>query len=359
MKQLHPCDPHSIGPYRLLSRLGTGTDTATGTGQSYLARSDHTHARPRTVALTRIPHDLATREEFRTRFREDIAAARSLGGEHTAPVLDADTESETLWFATEYIVGPSLHQVVAGGFGPLPDRSLRVLAHGLAHALQDIHRAGLVHHALEPSNVLLTLDGPRLVGYPLGCESDPPEPARDAFALGTVLAYAATGRLPSTKPEPESHLNDLPPELRDLVRDCLHGDPATRPALAEIPPRVSASQDPRDPRDPAEPWLPDPLVARIGRQAVRLLDREDAGPDRPAPPTRTPTPPACPTYPTYPTYPAYPSAEAEPPSRPRTASTALLLAVAAVVAVLSTGSVYAVMSGDEDPRPPTAPTAGP
>ncbi|MEV7519382.1 protein kinase [Streptomyces sp. NPDC091371] len=352
MKQLHACDPYSVGPYRLLSRLGPAPDT----GQVYLAHSGHAHP----VALTLIRQDVAARAEFRNRFREDIAAARRLGGAHTAPVVDADTEAETPWFATEYIAGPTLHQVVADDFGPLPARSLRVLARGLAYALEDVHRAGLVHHDLTPSNVLLTLDGPRLIGHRLGSEHerkpgpDPSDPARDAFALGSVLAYAATGRLPSNEPEPEPNLDDLPPELRDLVRDCLHGDPSARPALADIPARIARA---RDPHAPAEPWLPRPLVAGIGRHAVRLLDREDAGPDRrTAPPPRTPTPPA---YTAYPTYSTYPPTEAEPPRRLLTASTALLLAVAAIVAVLSTGSVYAVLSGGEDPRPPTAPTAGP
>ncbi|RST00134.1 serine/threonine-protein kinase, partial [Streptomyces sp. WAC05950] len=148
MEQLHPHDPHRIGPYRLLSRLGAG-----GMGQVYLARSD----RGRTVAVKLVHPGLAAREEFRIRFRQEVAAARRVGGECTAPVLDADTEAPTPWFATGYVAGPSLRRVVAHDFGPLPDRSVRILAAGLAHALQDIHRAGIVHRDLKPSNVLITL----------------------------------------------------------------------------------------------------------------------------------------------------------------------------------------------------------
>ncbi|AQT73563.1 serine/threonine-protein kinase [Streptomyces sp. fd1-xmd] len=373
MEQLHPHDPHRIGPYRLLSRLGAG-----GMGQVYLARSD----RGRTVAVKLVHPGLAAHEEFRIRFRQEVAAARRVGGEWTAPVLDADTEAAAPWFATGYIAGPSLRRVVAHDFGPLPDRSLRILAAGLAHALQDIHRAGIVHRDLKPSNVLISLDGPRVIdfgiarspaGYDAGLtrvgdvigspgfmapeqiRGEPVTAACDVFCLGAVLAYAATGRLPfgdaeqpgglpalllrSTEAEPD--LAGVPVELLGLVRDCLHGDPAARPGPAEVLARVGADDTVADGRA-LEPWLPTPLVARLGRHAVQLLDREDAGPDRavPAPP---PVPPS---------YSAYPPLEPEPPRRPRTASTALLLAVAAVVAALSAGTVYAVMSGAEDPRPP-------
>ncbi|MFD9082861.1 serine/threonine-protein kinase [Streptomyces erythrochromogenes] len=373
MEQLHPHDPHRIGPYRLLSRLGAG-----GMGQVYLARSD----RGRTVAVKLVHPGLAAREEFRIRFRQEVAAARRVGGEWTAPVLDADTEAATPWFATGYVAGPSLRRVVAHDFGPLPDRSVRILAAGLAHALQDIHRAGIVHRDLKPSNVLITLDGPRVIdfgiaraptGYDAGLtragevigspgfmapeqiRGEPVTAACDVFCLGAVLAYAATGRLPfgdaeqpgglaalllrSTEAEPD--LAGVPTELLGLVRDCLHRDPGARPGPAEVLARVRADDTVADGRS-LEPWLPTPLVARLGRHAVELLDREDAGPDR-----AVPAPPPLP-----PSYSAYPPLEPEAPPRPWTASTALLLAVATVVAVLSAGTVYAVMSGAEDPRPP-------
>ncbi|MFD9369353.1 serine/threonine-protein kinase [Streptomyces sp. NPDC060020] len=391
MEHLHPHDPHHIGPYRLLSRLGAG-----GMGQVYLARSD----RGRTVAVKLVHHDLATREEFRIRFRHEVAAARRVGGEWTAPVLDADTEAATPWVATGYVAGPSLREVVARDFGPLPARSVRILAAGLAYALQDIHRAGIVHRDLKPSNVLLTLDGPRVIDFgiarapaepgdaagggltrvgevigspgfmaPEQIRGEPVTAACDIFCLGVVLAYAATGRLPfgdaeqpgglaglllrSTEAQPD--LAGVPAELHDLVRDCLHRDPAARPGPAEVLARVGAGDTVADGRA-LEPWLPGPLVARLGRHAVQLLDREDAGPDRPTPaaPARMPMAPPMP-----PAYSAYAPAPAEPAPRPRTASTALLLAVAAVVAVLSAGTVYAVMSGAEDPRPPVGSTRKP
>ncbi|MFD3804827.1 serine/threonine-protein kinase [Streptomyces sp. NPDC058619] len=435
MEQLHPHDPHRIGPYRLLSRLGAG-----GMGQVYLARSD----RGRTVAVKLVHAELAAREEFRIRFRREVAAARRVGGEWTAPVLDADTEAPTPWFATGYIAGPSLRQAVARDFGPLPGRSVRILAAGLAYALQDIHRAGLIHRDLKPSNVLLTLDGPRVIDF--GIARAPAEPdagltrtgeligspgfmapeqingvpvtaACDVFCLGAVLAYAATGRLPfgdSEQPggmaalllritEAEPDLTGVPADLHALVRDCLRRDPAGRPAPAEVLARVGAGDTVADGRA-LEPWLPGPLVAQLGRHAVQLLDREDAGPDRaepvpaapyapehrpehqqpygpahrpgygppyaaaaaprhPSAPRPSGPPPPPPVHPsTLPTHygpstlpaghPAYGPGRTEPPPRSRTASTAFLVAIAAVVAIAAGGTVYAVMSGGQDVAPP-------
>ncbi|MFD0355780.1 serine/threonine-protein kinase, partial [Streptomyces sp. NPDC127110] len=324
MEQLHPTDPQHVGPYRLLSRLGAG-----GMGQVYLARSD----RGRAVAVKLVHPGLALREEFRSRFRQEVSAARRVGGVWTAPVLDADTEAAAPWFATGYVAGPSLRQVVARDFGPLPARTVRILAAGLAYALQDIHRAGLIHRDLKPSNVLLTIDGPRVIDFGIARPLDEPDggltrtgqlvgspgfmapeqvrggpvtPACDVFCLGAVLAYAATGRLPfgdAEHPggtaglllrivEAEPELDGVPDGLRQLVADCLRKDPAARPDPAAVLARVGAGATVADGRA-LEPWLPAPLVAQLGRQAAQLLDREDAGPagtPRPSPPGPVPAP---------------------------------------------------------------------
>src|SRR5690242_20444695 len=155
MDELRADDPRWIGSYRLLGRLGTG-----GMGRVFLARSE----RGRTVAVKLVRPELAAQEEFRGRFRREVRAARRVGGKWTAPVLDADTEAEIPWVATGYVPGPSLQQVVRD-YGPLPERSVAVLAAGLAHALADIHAAGLVHRDLKPSNVMITIDGPRVIDF--------------------------------------------------------------------------------------------------------------------------------------------------------------------------------------------------
>ncbi|MGW3315505.1 protein kinase domain-containing protein [Streptomyces fungicidicus] len=318
MDKLGPGDPQGIGAYRLLARLGAG-----GMGQVYLARSE----RGRTVAVKLVREELARREEFRARFRQEVRAARQVGGDWTAPVLDADTEAAVPWVATGYVAGPSLQQVVGHDHGALPERSVRILGAGLAHALKDIHAAGIVHRDLKPSNVLVTIDGPRVIDFgiaraletvtdggltrtgalvgspgfmaPEQVRGDRITQACDVFCLGSVLAYAASGALPFGTAgsgvhalmfriaQEEPDLAGVPEGLADLVRDCLHKDPAGRPPLDEVLRRTGADDTVADGRA-RDPWLPGALVAQLGRHAVRLLDTENPEPPPPSP-TTTPT----------------------------------------------------------------------
>ncbi|MFI1419239.1 protein kinase [Streptomyces sp. NPDC020731] len=320
MDKLGPGDPQGIGAYRLLARLGAG-----GMGQVYLARSD----RGRTVAVKLVRQELAQQEEFRARFRQEVRAARQVGGDWTAPVLDADTEAPVPWVATGYVAGPSLQQVVGHDHGALPERSVRILAAGLAHALKDIHAAGIIHRDLKPSNVLVTIDGPRVIDFgiaraletvtdggltrtgalvgspgfmaPEQVRGDRITPACDVFCLGSVLAYAATGTLPFGTAnsgvhalmfriaQEEPDLDRVPEGLADLVRDCLRKDPAARPTLDQVLERTGADDTVVGGRS-RDPWLPGALVAQLGRHAVRLLDAED--PETPMPPTPAGAPPA-------------------------------------------------------------------
>ncbi|MFH8445289.1 serine/threonine-protein kinase [Streptomyces sp. NPDC018026] len=325
MRRLGDGDPQHIGVYRLLGRLGTG-----GMGHVYLARSD----RGRTVAVKLVREELAAVEEFRERFRQEVESARRVGGYWTAPVLDADTEAAVPWVATGYVAGPSLQQVVGHDHGALPERSVRTLGAGLAHALQDIHAAGIVHRDLKPSNVLVTIDGPRVIDFgiaraletvtdggvtrtgalvgspgfmaPEQVRGDRITPACDVFCLGSVLVYAATGKLPFGAANSGAHalmfriaqeepdLEGVPEGIADLVRDCLRKDPAARPALADVLERTGAQDTVTGGRS-RDPWLPSALVAQLGRHAVQLLDTEN--PEDPAQPGHGPPPSATPGAP--------------------------------------------------------------
>ncbi|MEV8626040.1 bifunctional serine/threonine protein kinase/MFS transporter [Streptomyces sp. NPDC051079] len=296
MDQLITEDPTRIGPYRLIARLGAG-----GMGLVYLGRSEV----GRTVAVKVVQAEHAEHPEFRRRFAREVEAARRVGGEWTAAVLDADTDAPVPWVATQYIPGPDLTTVVAKDFGPLPEHSVRTLANRLAVALQSVHAAGLIHRDLKPSNVLVTVDGPRVIDFGIARAMDglgpdslhtrtgmligspgfmSPEqvrgleltPASDVFCLGAVLVYAATGRLlfGATDTglsahlfriaEDEPDLTGVPDSLLDLVRSCLHKDPAQRPTPADVAAHTATDQ--------GEEWLPGAVLAQLGRHAARLLD---------------------------------------------------------------------------------------
>ncbi|MER7170003.1 MFS transporter [Streptomyces mesophilus] len=326
MDQLITEDPTRIGPYRLIARLGAG-----GMGLVYLGRSEA----GRTVAVKVVQAEHAAHPEFRRRFAREVAAARRVGGAWTADVLDADTDASVPWVATQYIPGPDLTTVVAKDFGPLPESSVRVLAHRLAEALTAVHAAGLIHRDLKPSNVLVTVDGPRVIDFGIARAMDSltadsllthtgmligspgfmsPEqvrgleltPASDVFCLGAVLVYAATGRLlfgAGTTglnahlfriAEEEPDLTGVPEGILPLVRDCLHKDPSQRPAPAQVMERTAAMG--------AGEWLPGAVLAQLGRHAAQLLDfapqtRVPAGPTPQGPAAQPQVPTAQPQVP--------------------------------------------------------------
>lgn len=286
-------DPESVAGYRLEDRLGAG-----GMGVVYRARSDS----GRVVALKVIRGDLADSPEFRARFELEVAAARMVHSSFTVPVVDADPYAPIPWMATAYIAGPSLARQVRD-HGPLGLRELRELGAGLATALRDIHRTGLVHRDLKPGNVLLEDGRPRVIdfgisramdGIPLTRSAHPvgtpaymaPEqvrtpmqagPAADVFTLGCVLVFAATGRSPFEADSPwvaayraaheEPDLDGVPEVLMPLLRRLLTKDAILRPTPQEVI-SLLAEPAPARPRSAQGTWLgATQRIPRLRRQS--------------------------------------------------------------------------------------------
>src|SRR2546421_2329890 len=136
-------DPERTGPYAVLGRLGSGS-----MGQVFLGRS----AAGRLVAVKTIRPELAEESGFRTRFAQEVAAARKVSGVYTAAVVDADPDADLPWLATAYVPAPSLSRLVLAG-GPLPVSSVRGVAAGGAGALGSVHRTRLGRPGPEPSDL--------------------------------------------------------------------------------------------------------------------------------------------------------------------------------------------------------------
>lgn len=301
-------DPAEIGGYPLEARLGSG-----GMGTVFLARTSS--GRP--VAIKLIHPQFAADDEFRIRFRREVAAARRVSGAFTAAVVDAAPEAEQPWMATTYIQGPTLSRRTATK-GPLDGAELRRLAIGLAEALRDIHRVGVVHRDLKPSNVVLSPEGPRVIDFGISRAVDqqtltmtgrvigtPPfmspeqlqaprnvGPQSDVFSLGTLVAYAATGQGPFDAESPyivayqvvhgEPSLEDVPVALRTVVESCLAKDPSGRPSADELLVLL---------RDlPADLGQTDAWGVDAGRTRDMITQHHFATPATPAPATPTTTP---------------------------------------------------------------------
>ncbi|MFF9636736.1 bifunctional serine/threonine-protein kinase/ABC transporter substrate-binding protein [Streptomyces bacillaris] len=326
MRPLTSQDPRAVGPYRTLARLGAG-----GMGVVYLARS----AGGALAAVKVIRAEHAADPRFRARFRREAEAAGRITGPWVVPVLGADTEAREPWLATAFVPGPSLGEVV-GARGALPAGTVRALGVRLAAALATVHAGGLIHRDVKPGNILLALDGPRLIdfgiarhpgataltatdamlgtpGYlaPEQASAGPVGPACDVFSLGCVLVYAATGRPPfgaggaagvlfrTVHEEPD--LDGVPPALLPLVTACLAKTPDTRPTAGEARDRLMGGaagspgtggagavggRDPREAlaREPMPPalWALPGLPALIAERSAAALALPDPDPN-PAP----------------------------------------------------------------------------
>ncbi|MGW5248286.1 protein kinase domain-containing protein [Streptomyces sp. NPDC004129] len=252
-------DPARIGPYRILGRLGSG-----GMGTVFAA----TDAAGNKLAVKVVHHQQAEDPEFRARFHHEVEVLRRVEGPCLVPLMDADTTAEIPWLVTPFVPGLTLHQHVQTS-GRLRGIQLHLFAAGCSSALAAIHEAGVIHRDLKPANVILSPQGPRVLDFGIAHTADgtavtrtgvmtgtpgwiSPEhyrdgrsgPAGDVFALGALIAYAATGRPPFGEGAADAlafrvmtgdpDLEDVPDALLEVVESALAKDPAHRPLASAM-----------------------------------------------------------------------------------------------------------------------------
>ncbi|MFG2875036.1 PQQ-binding-like beta-propeller repeat protein [Streptomyces sp. NPDC048337] len=357
-------DPHRLGAYRLIARLGSG-----GMGTVYLARS----ATGRTAALKTMHAHIATDPAVRTRFRLEVDAARVIGPVHGARVFEADPHAETPWLATEYVLGPPLDDAVSLA-GPLPEPAVRALGTLLCAALAQLHASDVVHRDLKPSNIMITADGPKVIDFGIaralgdnrltrtGTVAGTPAfmspeqatgqehtSAGDVFALAGVLTYAATGHGPFGTGRhadlvyrvryADPDLTGVPPALLPILTRCLGKNPADRPTTTELATLLHPGQG------GFAGHLPGPLLAEIARRAGGVWH---------ARPHRLPAPPRHDLAETFPS--GTPSTPSTPPvlSRRRL----LTLAGSSVLAAAAVGAGAWAWLGRQDGTDPKPPATG-
>lgn len=248
-----------VGPYRLLRPIGEG-----GMGVVHLGIAPD-DARVAVKVLR--PHVVGD-AEGRHRLAREIATMHRVRHPRVAPCLDGDPWGPVPYVVTRYVPGASLSEHVRD-LGLLRGPDLSTLAVGLAEAIAAVHRVGVLHRDVKPSNVLIERGEPVLIDFGLAMAGDEsrltqagwllgtpaylapetvlgsePGAAADVYGWAATVVFACTGHGPvgggptiavlDRVRRGDLDLRGVPERLLPLVRHCLAGDPWVRPSAEQV-----------------------------------------------------------------------------------------------------------------------------
>jgi len=299
-------EANELGQYALEEKLGAG-----GMGEVWRARH-RLLVRSAAVKLIRPEFLAATHtdpELVRRRFEREALATAALRSPHTVQLYDfGEAEDGTLFYVMELLTGIDLESLVSR-FGPMPaERAVHILRQ-VCHSLDEAHQNGLTHRDIKPANIFVSGTGTELdcakvldfglvqlrsvqagqQGGTLTTEATvactpayaAPEIARgeadydhrvDIYAVGCVAYWLVAGQRVfeannlmqmlfdhASTPPPRPHTRTgltIPPDLEQLIMDCLEKDPSRRPADAGVlAERLSACRMPESwTRERAARW---------------------------------------------------------------------------------------------------------
>jgi len=229
------------------------------------------------------------------RFRREAAALARLSNPGLVKVLEAGESDGRPYLVMELVEGEELSSVLQRG--ALESSVLLRYAKALASALAEVHRRGLIHRDVKPSNIVIDATGaPKLIDFGFvaaaadlmqvrqevvgtllyaapeqtGMLKRPVDGRADLYALGAVLFECAAARPPFQAPTTGElmrlHAAVRAPDVRDFASEV-------SPALAAIIAKLLA-KDPDDRYQTGEGLLADlqtlPELEAIIRSGQKL-----------------------------------------------------------------------------------------
>ena len=224
---------------------------------------------------------LAADARERERFDREIRAVCDIDHPNVVRVIDADVHEGVPYYAMEYVPGLDCAALV-GQMGALATGDACEIARQTACALDWVHAHGVVHRDVNPSNLLLGIDGDvRLLDFGLAIRWPGPlpdasldgrhpvpgtpdfvapevilnpsavDPLSDVYALGCTLYYLLSGESPfpcrakngadakmaahamTPFPSIQATRNKVPSGLASLLRRMVAKSPRERPTAGE------------------------------------------------------------------------------------------------------------------------------
>lgn len=139
------------GQFQILQKIGSG-----GMGSVYKAVQPEMN---RMVAVKILHPKLTARKDLASRFRREARAMSHLTHPNTAKVfLYGELEDGSLYIVMEFLQGRNIAQTVKAE-GPMTlDRAVPILLASCG-ALEEAHRAGIIHRDMKPENIFLSEQG--------------------------------------------------------------------------------------------------------------------------------------------------------------------------------------------------------
>jgi TonB family protein len=221
-------------------------------------------------------------------------AAASLSHPHLAAIFRtgrAEIDELSFIYLVTELAEENLEQILPER--PLTSDETREMLPPILDALSYLHEKGFVHGHLKPSNVLvvenevkLSSDGLLRAGrpsheVPSSDLHNAPElagglalPAADVWSLGVTLVESLTQQLPiwdaANEAEPEVPAT-LPVPFAEIVRECLHANPARRCSLKDIRATLDGERSPAAQAIPHAPQQQDSPAERVAPRQIPLV----------------------------------------------------------------------------------------
>ena len=229
----------TLGRFKIIEKIGQG-----GMGVVFKARDGRLE---RDIALKILWPELSGDAKFVQRFSSEARAAAQLTHPCVVEIYGVGKAEGLHCIAMEHVQGRNLAEIIHES-GSLPVPNALAIARGVASALAEAHKRGIVHRDIKPGNIMIDRQGRvRVLDFGLArvpgsqsaqtrtgskmgtpaymspeqCGSNPVDARTDVYSLGVTLFELLAGQRPFSTSDPLAVMyqivHDPCPRLGDVA----------------------------------------------------------------------------------------------------------------------------------------------